>query len=61
MHKCPDCGVETEHKWLNKFDGTSEEVGLCPLCGRVTVEGDEPVESGHWSGFGNDFPEGEFE
>lgn len=43
MHNCPDCGCETKHKWLNKFDGTSLEVGMCPECFRITVEGDEPI------------------
>lgn len=44
MHKCPDCGCETKHKWLNKFDGTSIEVGMCPQCFRITVDGDVPIE-----------------
>jgi len=61
MHKCPDCGVETKHKWLNKFDGTSEKVGMCPQCFRITKEGDLPIEPNYDEDSDDSYLEGEFE
>lgn len=62
MHNCPDCDVETKKRWLTKFaDGSVEEVGLCPVCGRITVEGDEPIGRGQWINYDDTYPEGEFE